>query len=231
MRVAMEKIIVVYEQLPRAAAADRFIEVLDSGVAPHCHAVTLHLGSEAFAGDFITAGGFDETLTCALSLWVDRVETGLRKCDPALAMLGSLYSVYSVVESVPREYPRIDWAAAQASPGVTLLALMKRHPALSREAFFERWYNHTEISLRIHPLTRYHRNAVLRKVAGNGADWDGIVEERVGDVEDMRPERFYIGENVEAMTVADLLAFVDVPNGGMRCGLLREYIVKKPAWL
>lgn len=230
----MEKLIVVFSA-PLLVGNDpeQCVAALRAA-SPHCRAVTLHIHSDTLNADSIAGGGYDATLRCALSLWVDRVES-VQILAPLLASIGGNYSVYSVVESVPVEYPRLDWKEGAASPGVTLLALLRRRADLSEAEFFRRWLGHTALSADIHPLTRYHRNAVLRRVATVGTepaqDWHAIVEERVGCIEDMRPERFYRGTDAAARALADLLGFVDVANGDMRCALLREYIVKKPPWL
>lgn len=227
----MEKLIVLYDRpVTPALRPDAAIALLTEGVLPHCHALTLHLCAEPIPAEVIATGSFDPALDCAISLWVDRVDD-LPLFHHTLAALGPSPSVYSVVESVPREYPRIDWREGAASPGVTLVALMKRRPTVPKEEYFERWLSHTQISLRLHPLTRYHRNAVLRKVSGDGDAWDGIVEERVGSLDDLDPARFYPDAASIQYTVNDLLQFVDLPAGGMRCGLTHEYILKKPQWL
>lgn len=227
----MEKLIVVYDRpVAGSITADRTRDILNSAVVPHCHAVNLHFCDKVFPPDVITSGAFDVSVDCAVSVWVDRIER-LQQCEAALASIGPAYSVYSVVESVPQEYSRIDWRDGERSPGVTLLAFLKRRPTVPEPEFFARWLAHTQISLELHPLTRYHRNAVLRKVRGDGADWDAIVEERVDCIEDLEPERFYPNDEAKQMTVDDLLLFVDLPAGGMRCALLDEYILKRPDWL
>ena len=227
----MEKIIVVYDRPPqRDLDASGCVDFIAGAIAPRCHAATLHIRDQAIAPELVADAGYDDTLQAALALWVDRIECVDEFADE-LATLGPAYSIYSVVESVPREYARVDWTPGQASPGVTLFALFRRRPTLSVDEFFARWLAHSRRSLVVHPLTRYHRNAVLRKVAGQGAHWDAIVEERVGTLADIRPERFYRDREAMDWATADLLGFVDVPNGGMRCALLTEYVVKKAAWI
>jgi hypothetical protein len=48
-------------------------------------------------------------------------------------------TLYSVVESVPREYPTITWMAGQPSPGVTLLAVFRKKAGLTTDEFLDRW--------------------------------------------------------------------------------------------
>jgi hypothetical protein len=189
--------------------------------------VNLHFCDKVFPPDVITSGAFDVSIDCAVSLWVDRVEC-LEQCKAALTAIDPHYTVYLVAESVPQEYQKIDWADGQRSPGVTLFALLKRRATIPEPEFYERWLAHTQISLEIHPLTRYHRNAVLRKITGAGDHWDGIVEERVDYLEEAR---FYTSEEAKQRTVDDLLVFVPLEAGGMRVALLEEYMLKRPGWL
>jgi hypothetical protein len=227
----MEKLIVVYDRpVASGIPVSRVTELLADGVAPHCHAVNLHFCDKLFPPEVITSGSFDISIDCAISIWVDRVER-LEQCRAAFDAIDPQYTVYLVAESVPQEYARIDWPDGERSPGVTLFAMLKRRPTVPAPEFYERWLAHTQISLEIHPLTRYHRNAVLRKVSGSGDFWDGIVEERVACLDDLDPARFYTDEAAKQRTVDDLLVFVDLPAGGMRVSLLDEYILKRPAWL
>lgn len=227
----MEKLVVIYDRpVAGGIAVERVIELLNDGVVPHCHAVNLHFCDQVFPPDVITSGAFDVSIDCAVSIWVDRIER-LEQCRAAFAAIDPQYTVFLVAESVPQEYERIDWADGQRSPGITLLALLKRRPSVPAPEFYERWLAHTQISLEIHPLTRYHRNAVLRKVSGAADFWDGIVEERVACLEDLEPVRFYPSDAAKQRTVDDLLVFVDLAAGGMRCALLEEYILKRPSWL
>lgn len=227
----MEKLVVVYDRpVAGGISAGSVVALLNEGVLPHCHAVNLHFCDKVFPPDVITSGAFDVSIDCAVSVWVDRVER-IEQCRAAFDAIDPHYSVYLVAESVPQEYERIDWRDGERSPGVTLFALLKRRPTVPAPEFYQRWLAHTQISLEIHPLTRYHRNAVLRKVCGAGDDWDGIVEERVDCLEDLEPARFYSSAAAMQRTVDDLLVFVDLAAGGMRVALLEEYILKRPAWL
>lgn len=227
----MEKLVIVFDRpLNPALDTQGCVDLVARAIAPHCHAATLHIRDQAIVSELVADAGYDAILAAALAVWVDRIEL-LDEFAHELSVLGTKYSIYSVVESVPREYARVDWQAGQPSPGVTLFALFTRRSTLTVDEFFARWLAHARGSLAVHPLTRYHRNAVLRKVVGDGVQWDAIVEERVGTLADIQPERFYKDADAMSWAIADLLGFVDVPNGGMRCALLTEYIVKKPAWI
>ena len=98
----MEKLVVVYDRpVARNISAERAIELLRTGVLPHCHAVNLHFCDKAFPPDVITSGAFDITIDCAISLWVDRLER-IDECRAALNTIDTDYTVYLVAESVPQ---------------------------------------------------------------------------------------------------------------------------------
>lgn len=226
----MEKLIVIYQRVdavPPPTAAEAIAALAD--ICECCHGVSFHLRDETLDSDVLAAGG-DPALYLTLSLWVDRMET-LADIGAPLRRLAPAYTAYSVVESAPVDYRRLEWPLGTASPGVTLFAVLRRRPGLSREVFFQRWLRHSVRSRSIHPLVRYHRNAVLRRVHGDGEVWDGIVEERVGTDEDMQRARFYRGPGAADAALASLLGFADVEAGGFRCALMREYLLKVPAWL
>jgi hypothetical protein len=226
----MLKVAVVYAEplATRAGAAEIIAHVRDH-ISPACHSVTLHLRNR-LTSDAVVAGAFDATIGAALMVWVDRAETSDRLCD-SLAWIGAARETYFVSESVVREYACIDWPACAQSPGVTLLALLRKRAELAPLEFHERWQRHSVLSERIHPLTRYHRNAVLRQAGRSTPNWDGIVEERVATLEDLAPERFFRGEGAQEAAVASLDGYVDVSGGGIRCALMDEYLIRLPSWL
>jgi len=228
----MEKVIAVFVGEGEARRNPAVcVERIHQRLAPVVAGLTVHISGGALRTDLLTDSNlYDARIYCAISAWIDAVETADELYEMLEFMPGER-AIYSVVESVPREYTRIDWRVGQASPGVTLLALFRRKPGLLSDQFQGRWENHSVLSLRIHPLSRYHRNRVVRRIVGPGEEWDGIVEERVGSIEDLAPERFYIG-GVEdrAWAALDIAEFIDV-RSGMKCNLLSEFILKLPPWL
>lgn len=224
----MEKAILVFRSDTKpAGAAAALVDRLAAALDPFAGALAIHAPDPSATPDLVEALGplYDPTLWGAASLWLDCLD------DPA-AILGATSfmgqsALYSVVESAARDYPK---APAGRSPGLTLLALFRRHPSLGPDRFMARWRQHTELSRRIHPLTRYHRNRVAYLAAGEGDAWDGIVEERVARPEDLRPENFYLGEGARELASRDITEFIDVAEN-MKCALCAEWIVKPPAWL
>lgn len=224
----MEKAILVFrsDTMPSGPTA-ALVARLSEALAPLARALAIHAPDPSATPDLLEALGplYDPTLWGAASLWLDSLEDPEALCAAAAFMGPS--ALYSVVESAARDYPA---APAGRSSGLTLLALFRRHPALTMEQFMARWRQHTALSHRIHPLTRYHRNRVAYRAAGDGEAWDGIVEERVARPEDLRPENFYLGEGAQELAGRDIAEFIDVAQN-MKCALCSEWIVKPPAWL
>ena len=235
----MEKLIVIVEDTGGDAPFDPAAAVaqLQARIAPQVEALTVHIAGRAVRTDLRdqesgeASGGslFDGSLYCGISMWVDSADRAPGIFDQ-LDFLPGRKTMHSVVEATVRDYDAMDWAPGSASPGATLLALFRRKPGMSRDEFRARWTEHSKLSLRLHPLVRYHRNLIVHRALGEGGDWDGIVEERVGSLEDLAPERFYIGEGAREWASADIATFIDVEKG-MRCNLLTEYILKPPRWL
>lgn len=212
------------------APAARILGIVRDRVAPCCAAAALHVRDEALPARIIAEGGFDTTLLAALSLWVQRIEE-IEPLRVVFNQISERWSAYSVVESVIREYPRVDWPVGTKSPGATLFALIRRSARVRTGEFFRLWQEHSQLSMRLHPLTRYHRNAVQRQLDADQADCDGIIEERVGSMADLAPERFYMGAGAMEAAVKSLSAYVDLEAGGLACALLEEYLIKLPPWL
>ena len=158
----MQKVAVLYrEPLRPAAVPERWCEHVTTSISPECHAVTLLLRNRSLPTEILAAGGLDTTIGAALVLWIDRTEL-LHDLAGRLEWGGADRRTYLLVESVILEYGRIDWPLGTRSPGATLLALLRKRPELSEREFRERWEHHSTLSVRLHPLTRYHRNIVVR---------------------------------------------------------------------
>ena len=234
----MEKLCFVFHSAEAATAnlspqAERFARE----VMPLARAVTLHLADMPLSASFETLGSgdaaqadnlFDPTLYALASIWIDSLDS-LAPLQMQASLMPGRCGIHLVTESAVVDYDRMSWAAGEPSPGKTLIALFRRHPALSAKRFLQRWAAHSELSKSIHPLSRYHRNHVVRTLAGDET-WNGIVEERVADPRDLAPERFYIGEGNRELAARDISEFIDVA-GGMKCGFMTEIIFKPPSWI
>ena len=227
----MEKVILVYESLPDVnLQTEKLLDHLTRAVMPQVRGLTVHLRNLGLPREFLSAGGFDSRVAFAVAVWLDSHEQGAAVQD-GLNAFGTPTAGYVVTESVSREYARINWLEGTRSPGVTLFAQLRRRAELSPDDFQHRWHEHSKLSLRLHPLTRYYRNFVQRRLWGEGPAWDAIVEERVGCIEDLLPERFYPDDAAQVLAVQDLESFVDITRDDMRCALLEEYVLRRPPWL
>jgi len=230
----MQKIIVVYKDPlsigtgGETDVAEAIVRHLAALPAKHCAGITAHIKTAELPSDLLLSGSFDLSVACGLSLWIPSFED-LDALRGPLHAIGTPDGIYSVVESTPREYATIDWPEGVKSPGATLFARFNRRNDVSRDEFLRQWQEYSALSLRHHPLIKYHRNAVMCKIAGAGADWDAFVEERVRSTADLAPEKFYLGAGARERAVERLEAFVD--TAGMRCCLLEEYLVRRPCWL
>jgi hypothetical protein len=113
---------------------------------------------------------------------------------------------YLVTESVPRDWDRRTWPDGVRSPGVKLVSVFEQPARLTRDEFIARWHgSHTPLSLEVHPLWRYVRNAVARPLDGAPA-CAGIVEEHVRELADLTdPARFYGGAEHMARNMKRIL--------------------------
>ena len=164
-------------------------------------------------------------LVAAVSFWLDSVdhrgplEEGLREVAPNLAG-------YLVTESVPRDYADRTWSDGERSPGVTMIALIRRPARLTHEQFIEHWHgSHTPKSLEIHPLKSYIRNVVARPLTPGAPDYQGIVPEGLESVEHFfDPKLLYGSKANQQLMVEDMAAFLDVDQ--VHWTITSEYILR-----
>ncbi len=124
-----------------------------------------------------------------ISIWGELAEPPkvLREFDAAAAG-------YLIEEAIPVAYDKT-WRDGEASPGATLLTLMKMNPAISFDDFIYEWHGrHTPLAMRIHPLWNYTRNVVRSSVIPGSPDFQGIVEEHFRSKRDaLNPIRMFGG--------------------------------------
>lgn len=125
-----------------------------------------------------------------ISFWSDKAPVlSLASTEDPLPLTG-----YQVDESVPRAYDR-NWPDGQATPGVCLLTILRRHPQRSYDEFLQEWHGrHTPKALRIHPLWNYIRNVVKAPLTDDAPAADGLVEEHFRERADaLNPVRMFGG--------------------------------------
>jgi len=177
--------------------------------------------------DLASVAQFNNTglLDGQISFWVDHVD-GRLGIESILEGLASRMAGYLVTESILRDYASRDWAPGAASPGIAIFTTFPRPASLDSETFYARWQgSHGPLSLELHPLTRYVRNAVFRPLTEGAPMLDAIVSESVAScavASDV--EQFYSGRDNQKRIVKDLLSFAEIKT--MSSVVMREYILE-----
>lgn len=126
-------------------------------------------------------------------------EGALHKARGRLLDLPGRLEGWKVDESIPVPRRRT-WAVGERAPGGCLLTFFRKNPKLDRSAFFHEWYErHTPLSLKIHPLVGYVRNAVIEPLHPGSSAWDGIVTESFASREDLLSHRRLFGGTLRAL--------------------------------
>lgn len=128
-------------------------------------------------------------LSSALTVWVRQLEETAAVVDhlPVTART----SPYLLTESVPLEHQGRDWPDGIRSPGVSLLTAFPKLDEIDHETFYERWHgSHSKLTFEIHPIRRYVRNVVTRRL-GDGPPADAVVTESFDAGDLLDPSRFY----------------------------------------
>ncbi len=121
------------------------------------------------------------------------------------ALTGSTIG-YRVVERVERDNER-SWALGERSPGMKMIAALRRAPGLTHEQFVDHWLNtHVPLALEhVLGMWRYVTNVVAAPLWPGAPDIDGIVE-----VHYLEKRRFDSPEG-EAIMNADVAQFLSPP--------------------
>lgn len=215
-------------RVPGGRADLRDAMLADAGrlVAAGAQRVTLTV-ADVEDPDLAGVAQFNRSGLCdaTISLWVDHLD-GRGEIESIVSRWTRRVAGYLVTESVLREHAHRDWEAGAASPGIALVTMFPKPPALADETFFARWHeSHGPLSLELHPLTRYVRNAVARVLTPGAPAFRAIVSESVesaavaGDA-----ERFYGGRENRKRIVKDLLSFAEFES--LNTVAMREYILE-----
>jgi len=142
-----------------------------------------------------------------------------------VAGLAERHAGYLVTESILCEYPETSWPAGEASPGIALVTTFPKPEKLDCETFYARWHgSHGPLSLELHPLTRYVRNAVFRPITEGAPTFHAIVSESVASCAVAADvDQFYSGPANRKRIVKDLLSFAEIET--MSTAVMREYIL------
>ena len=164
-------------------------------------------------------------LGACVSIWLDSLDAR-GAVEAHLVELSPGPAGYLVTVSVPRVYAQRDWPDGERSPGVTLVAAFPKAREIDAATFFFEWQErHTPLSLSMHPLTRYVRNSVARRLTPGAPHYWALVEERVAELRDLAdPERFYGSEQAQQRAFEHVERFTDLDE--MHTALMSEYILR-----
>ncbi len=103
---------------------------------------------------------------------------------------------------------------------------MGKPESLPYGIFIQRWHgSHTPLSLEVHPLWAYVRNAVARRLTPDAPDFLGIVEEQFLSIEDVSdPDRFFSSQEDQKRAMEDAKSFLDL--SATEFYLMSQYIMK-----
>lgn len=178
----------------------------------------------ADVGDHLRAP-VEPPLAAAVSFWLDSVDSR-GPIEDILRGIAPEIAGYLVTESVPRDYANRTWRDGEQSPGVTMLALIRKPERLTYQQFIDHWHgSHTPKSLEIHPLTRYIRNVVARPLTPGAPDYQGIVPEGFESVMHFfDPKLLYGSKENQALMVEDMEKFLDVND--VHWTIVNEHILR-----
>jgi hypothetical protein len=167
----------------------------------------------------------DGLIDAKVSFWLDSIDSR-GEVEKVLAPLTKRMAGYLVTESIPRDYAERAWADGERSPGVALVTTFPKPEHLDDETFYACWHgSHTPLSLEIHPLLHYVRNAVARVLTPGAPPYRAIVNESVATLEIAAdPELFYSSREGMKRAGEDLAKFVDWKT--LSTALMSEYILE-----
>jgi hypothetical protein len=127
---------------------------------------------------------------------------------------------YHVRETIQRGYER-SWPDGERSPGVKMIAPLRRLDGVTREDFKQRWVQtHAPLALEHVPgIWRYVTNVVVSPLASAAPDFDGIVEVHRRRIEDLKMRPTPAGQ---AIVDEDTDSLIVRPKRNQ----LAEYILK-----
>lgn len=122
---------------------------------------------------------FDRQPDAFVQVWVDSAIGFLRReIDAAVAAEAARHAAYLVTESqaiVNRAHPPVPGARTY---GFAQMALLRRPPRLSYEAWLDTWHNgHTPVGIETQSNFEYVQNVVVRPLTPDAPSVDAFVEE------------------------------------------------------
>ena len=131
---------------------------------------------------------------------------------------------YECTEHVQKDR-RVERPLPRRSPGVKLIAAVKRSPGLTHAQFVEHWLTrHVPLALQHHVgLTKYVTNVVDARLSPEGDEYDGFGELCFASEADYR-DRLYGSEEGRRIIEEDIPRFL----GPMQAWFVTEHVAKLP---
>ena len=156
----------------REALVEKAVPALRSAGALQ---IAVNVNDEHVArGEAVAIRRSDPPICAMVSFWMHNADERAA-CEAALREHAFGLAGYLVVESRPllHEPP-----VGERAPGANLVTCIKQKPDIGYDEFIDRWNNeHRKVAVETQSTFAYVRNAVVRRLTDEGADWDGIVEE------------------------------------------------------
>ncbi|MFN8034413.1 MAG: EthD domain-containing protein [Acidimicrobiia bacterium] len=149
--------------------------------------------------------GIVPTPDALVALWSD----GPPDLPDAPDAFAQRLAVWAVDEHRPKQYPR-SWPDGTPSPGVKMIAFVRRRPDLTRDEFAGHWlHRHAPLALRHHVgLWAYTQNVVIESLTEEGSGVDGIAELHFASRADYA-ERYYDSDEGKRAIRGDVARFTD----------------------
>jgi hypothetical protein len=175
----MEKLVYLLTKAGEAPGADLrcalTLKCVPALRAAGASQISVNVDDEHVArGEAVAIRRSDPPIRAMVSFWMQNADDR-EPCEAALRVHADGLSGYLVVESRPllHEPP-----VGQRAPGANLVTCIAQKPGISQAEFIDRWNNeHRKVAVETQSTFAYVRNAVVRRLTPEGADWDGIVEE------------------------------------------------------
>jgi uncharacterized protein (TIGR02118 family) len=144
--------------------------------------------------------------SAVVSLWDAESETAI---NLGLPRTSRIVGVYEVEEVVQKEYDRT-WPSASQSPGLKMVAFLRRRGDLTYEQFSQHWRNnHGPLALARQPgFWQYVQNHVINALTDATPYWDGLGEIHYRSVDDAL-YRSYDSEEGQKLIWEDVARFLN----------------------
>lgn len=170
-----------------------------------------------------------------LSLWLDSAVAKFRQpYDDAIAAAVPRMAAYLVTESQPIRNTRHPPVPGQRTAGFAQVAVLRRPPRLTYEAWLDVWHNsHTQVAIDTQTTFQYVQNVIIRPLSYGAPVYDAVVEECFPAEAMTEPQVFFDGvgnpekfqRNLAAM-MESVQRFIDLDK--IDVVPTSQYVIKPP---